>query len=137
MSHSYAETTVDALYDGREVPAGTWIELGALRLPRDSIIGCRIEDVVERDTAGKLASLGLLFAAVLVLLLGLVEFGWSSRLMIGAVVLGVIGAVSAMETLGLSRTLHYRLDILLNDGRRVGYTTENRRDAEALAQDLR
>ncbi len=137
MRHSSAETTMDAFDAGRESPAGAWIELGALRLPRDSIVGCRIEDVVERDTAGRLASLGLLFAAVLVLSLGLIDLSWGSRLMVGVVVLGVIGAVSAMETLGLNKTLHYRLDILLNDGRRVGYTTESRRDAEALADDLR
>lgn len=132
-----AETTVDAFHESGEEGRGHWIELGALRLPRDSIIGCRIEDVVEKDTAGRVASLGLLVAAVLVVMLGLLDLGWASRLMIGAVVLAAIGGVSAMEALGLTRTLHYRLDILLNDGRRVGFTTASRRDAEALAHDLR
>lgn len=137
MRNMLAETTADAFYEDRSGARGHWIELGSLRLPRDSIIGCRIEDVVERDTAGRIASLGLLVAAVLVLMLGLLDLGWASRLMIGAVVLAAIGGVSAMEALGLTRTLHYRLDILLDDGRRVGYTTQSRRDAEALADDLR
>lgn len=137
MQHAYAENTADTLYVEQDASSARWIELGALRLPRDSIVGCRISDVVERDTAGKLASLGLFFAAVLVLVLGLIDLSWGTRIAIGAVVFGIIGLVSAMEALGLSRTLHYRLDILLNDGRSVGYTTQNRRDAETLAENMR
>lgn len=134
MRHTYADLTGTTFWNA---PAkGHWIELGSLRLPREEIVGCRIEDVVERDTAGKLATLGLFFAAALVLLLGVVEFGWRTRFLIGAVVLGTIAAVSGMEALGINRIVYYRLDVLLKDGRRVGYTTASRADAEALAVEL-
>lgn len=125
-----------AFWERWEAGRGPIVELGELRLPRESIVSCRIEDVVEHDAAGKIATIALLFAAALVVLLGLLDFGWAGRLTILALVLGVIGAVSALEAMGLTRKAYYRLDILLNDGRRVGYTTPNRKDAEALAAEL-
>ncbi len=136
MRHSYADLTGTTFWNVPTKGHGHWVDLGGLRLPREEIAGCRIEDIAERDTAGKLATLGLFFAAALVLLLGVVEFGWRTRFLLGSVVLGTVAAVSDMEALGINRIVYYRLDVLIKDGRRVGYTTASRADAEALAAEL-
>ena len=47
-----------------------------------------------------------LFAAALVLLLGIVEFDWRVRLLLAAVVLGTIAIVSGMEALGINRVVY-------------------------------
>jgi len=136
VRQSYADQVGSGFWSlPRPLPARQ-INVGSLRLDRDEIVGCRIEDVVERDTAGKIATLGLFFAAALVLLLGLVEFSWAMRLLLVGIVLAVIAAASCMEALGISSVVYYRLDILLRDGRSVGYTTADRADAVTLAAQL-
>jgi hypothetical protein len=131
-----ANLTSSTFWSAPVQPKGRWVELGALRLPRDEIVGCRVEDVVERDGASRLATLALLLAAVLVLVLGLIDLGWQVKAMLGASAVAIIGLVVGLEGLGITRTVYYRLDVLLRDGRRVGYTTASRADAEALAGDL-
>jgi hypothetical protein len=113
-----------------------WIDLGTLRLPREKILGCRIEDIVESDRAGRIATLGLFIAAALVLLIGIVDLDWRTKALLAGSVLAIVGLAAGMDSLGVGRTVQYRLDILLADGRRIGYTTMSRRDAEDLADEL-
>lgn len=136
MRQSYADVAATTFWSVPSPDRGGSVELGALRFERDEIVDCRIEEMVEPDGAGRLATMALFFAAGLVLLLGLVDFSWRFRILIGGLVLAVIALVSTMEALGISRTVHYRIDIHLRDGRSIGYTTASREDAEALAAEL-
>lgn len=109
------------------------IAIGPLDVSRADIVGFRLTDVIERDSTRKIASLALLCAAAMVLALGILPLDWRHQAMLAMCVLAVVAVVCGLDVLGLPPGQHYRIDLLLSDGRLVGLSTTSAEQAEILA----
>ena len=92
------------------------VPIGELR--RD-VIACHLQDVVEIDGTRRLANLGLLIAALLVLGLGLLQLDWRTQALLASIVCGLVALVCRLDVLGLAPRTLYRVGLLLSDGRQI------------------
>ncbi len=136
MQHTYADLTGMTFWDAGASTNPHVVTVGPYRLDRDDIQGCAMSTVTERDAAGRVWTMTLFIAGAALVLLGVVEFGWMTRFLLGAAVLAALAAMSAVEALKLKPITHWRLDIAMRGGRTVRYATANRTDAEILTSQI-
>ena len=136
MHRTYADLTGMSFWDVAAAGNPHVVNVGPYRLNRDDIQACSMTTVSERDAAGRMWTLALFAGWGLVMLLGVVEFGWRTRFLLGTGVLGAIALMAGVEALKLKPITHYRLDIALKGGRLVRYATASRTDAEVLTAEL-
>ena len=136
MSTSLRYETAPPMWGIEPTPTGG--QGAILRLGRDRVSVADIRSIereyeTDRDIGGLSAMGGVFLLASTWLIIGVCEWGWRTRFLIGAVILLALSFVSLTETLSIGQVRFVRLRIATRD-RDVVFTTANAADAEALLQ---
>ncbi|MEQ8826089.1 MAG: DUF6232 family protein [Filomicrobium sp.] len=127
----------DGVQDDDVVSGEDVLRLGSHAVRLDDIASYKLEEVVERDCEGLLINAAVFFVAGLVFLIGVLQFGWLERFLIGFVFLFILGMSSITEVLGLNRIRYMQLTVFTQQGRRVKFTSTDSRDIDRLIGFLR
>lgn len=123
---------------GEDIAAGDDVlRLGSHAVRLDDITSYKLEEVVKRDTEGLLINGAVFFAAAAVFLIGVLQFGWLERFLIGFVFLLILGMTSVAEVMGLNQISYLQLTVFTRQGRRVKFTSTDSRDVDRLIGFLR
>ncbi|MDX2290443.1 MAG: hypothetical protein NW217_16710 [Hyphomicrobiaceae bacterium] len=108
------------------------LRLGAHAVDVDDIASYRLEEVVDRDIAGlALIAFGSLAVAMLVLT-GVVAFGWLERLLIACGILSVLGIASLIEIVGVTTVRYLRVTVFTRSGRLIPFTATDHKETGEL-----
>lgn len=112
------------------------LRIGAREVAVADIESVAVEDVSSRDHSG-LQVMALLFGtASLVLLLGVVEFSWRPRFLIGFAFLGALALASVWDIVGLRPIVYRRLHIRTRRGASLLFASADPRQAAELGAAL-
>ena len=76
----------------------------------------KLEEVIERDYDGLLVNASVLLISAGVFLIGLLQFGWLERVLIGFVLLIILGMSGAAELIGLNQIRSMQLTVFYPSG---------------------
>jgi hypothetical protein len=108
------------------------LRLGTHAVRLDDIASYKLEQISERDGDGLLINAAVFFIAGFVFLIGVIQFGWLERFLIGFVFLLILGMSSVSEVMGLNRINYLRLTVFTHEGRKVCFTSVDHRDVGRL-----
>lgn len=112
------------------------LRIGAKEIEVASIESVAVETVTSRDTHG-LRIMALVFGtAALVFLVGVSEFGWIPRFLIGAAFLFALALFSVSDILGLRAITYTRLHIRTRRGAALVFASADPVQVSALAAAL-
>jgi hypothetical protein len=104
---------------------GPMLRIGARSVPTSQIsgvVGSLDQDRGRRPALFLMCAFGLI---AMVFLWGVVDVGWRTRFLLGAVVFGAIGLSAISDLLWNSTTGVYRVEVLLADGDSLRYATND------------
>ncbi|MBU1212105.1 MAG: hypothetical protein KJ587_12625 [Alphaproteobacteria bacterium] len=114
------------------VGGGDVLRLGDHAVRLDDIASYKVNEVAERDVDGLMLNAAVFFVAASVFLIGVLQFGWLERFLLGFVFLTVLGVASLLEVLGLNRISYLQLTLFTRSGRMVQFTSVDPRDVGRL-----
>ncbi len=132
-----ADADSQSSHDGGVVEAGDVLRLGSHAVRLDDIVSYKLEEVIERDYDGLLVNASVLLISAGVFLIGLLQFGWLERVLIGFVLLIILGMSGAAELMGLNQIRSMQLTVFTHQGRRVKFASTDSREIDRLIGFLR
>ncbi len=108
------------------------LRLGNHAVRLEDIRSYRLEEIVERDYEGLLLNAVIFFLGASVFLIGVIQFGWLERFLIGFVFLFILGMAGLGEVMGLNTIRYMRLTVHTRAGRSVHFTNPDTRDMTRL-----
>lgn len=112
------------------------LRLGAHAVAVDDIASYRLEEIAERDTDGlAIIAFGSLSIAMLVLT-GVVAFGWLERFLIAFAILAILGIASLVEIVGVNTIRYMRVTIFTRSGSQIPFTATDPKETGELTQFL-
>jgi len=108
------------------------LRLGDHAVRLDDIASYKVNEVAERDVDGLMLNAAVFFVAASVFLIGVLQFGWLERFLIGFVLLTVLGVASLAEVVGLNKISYLQLTVFTRSGRAVQFTSVDPRDVGRL-----
>lgn len=100
------------------------------------IAAFRVEDVVERDLSGLIASAGLTLNFAAVILVGVTAFGWRSQFLIAVVLFFVLGVGSVLELFKSGRSAYQKLTLFVEGGDPIEFCCADEPHVLELVQNL-
>ncbi|MGQ0674327.1 MAG: hypothetical protein ACT4N2_15815 [Hyphomicrobium sp.] len=136
MATILTQASAPAMWSIERGPGGEkLVRLGARRIAVSDIRGVKVERESERDIGGLVVMGGAFLLAAAVFVIGVVEIGWRTRFLVGAVILLALAFVSLGETRRIDPVRFVRLRIATPAGD-VVFTTADEIDALALERCL-
>lgn len=108
------------------------LRLGNHAVRLSDIRSYRLEEIAERDFEGLLLNAVIFFIGGSIFLIGVLQFGWLERFLIGFVFLFILGMAGLGEVMGLNTIRYMRLTVHTQAGRRVHFTSPDPRDMTRL-----
>jgi hypothetical protein len=115
---------------------GPVLRVGARAIPVRDIKGYVGSADSDTDKKPAFATLAVFGIATLFFLLGVLDLGWRTRFMLGAVLFATIAASALHDLAWLTTSTIYRIEIYLASGDVVRYATVDRIKYEALIDAL-
>lgn len=108
------------------------LRLGNQAVRLEDIVSYKVNEVAERGADGLLmnAAVFLLMAGLFVI--GVLQFGWLERFLIGFFFLLILGISSLAEVAGLNTVRYLQLTVFTRSGRAVEFTSVDPRDVGRL-----
>lgn len=108
------------------------LRLGNHAVRLDDIASYKVNEVAERDVDGLMLNAAVFFVVASAFLIGVLQFGWLERFLIGFVFLTVLGVASLVEVVGLNKINYLQLTVFTRSGRSVQFTSVDPRDVGRL-----
>ncbi|MCH9808046.1 MAG: hypothetical protein K0U74_09955 [Alphaproteobacteria bacterium] len=113
------------------------LRLGSQSVRLEDIASYKVEQISERDVEGLLLNGTMFFFGALVFLIGVLQFSWLERFLIGFVFLSILGIASMAEVVGLNRIQYMQLTVFTHSGRKLKFSSADDRDVGRLVDFLR
>lgn len=104
------------------------LRLGNHALRLDDIASYKVNEISERDMDGLLLIAAISVVAAAVFLIGVLQFGWLERFLIGFVFLVILGVATLLEVAGLNTIRYLQLTVFTRSGRSVSFASVDPRD---------
>jgi len=108
------------------------LRLGSHAVRLEDIVSYKVNEVAERDTDRLMLSAAVFILAAGLLLIGVLQFGWLERFLIGFFLLIILGVSSMVEVTGLNTIRYLQLTVFTRSGRAVEFTSVDPRDVGRL-----
>lgn len=112
------------------------LRLGQQSVRLEDIASYKLEQISDRDVEGLLINGLMFFVAAVIFLVGVLQFGWLERFLIGFVFLTVLGVSSMFEVFGLNRIEYLQLTVFTHSGRKLKFSSADHRDVGRLVDFL-
>lgn len=107
------------------------LRIGTRRIPVAAIRAVTREEVADRDVGGLVVMAGAFAFSAAIFVVGVIDIGWRTRFLLGAIILFGLAYMSLKESFGVQPVRYVRLRLALPEGD-VVFTTPDRADASAL-----
>lgn len=108
------------------------LRLGNHAVRLEDIVSYKVNEVAERDMDGLLFNVAVFLLVAAVFLIGVLQFGWLERFLIGFLFLLILGISSLAEVAGLNTIRYLQLTVFTRSGRAVEFTSVDARDLGRL-----
>jgi hypothetical protein len=108
------------------------LRVGARAVPVSEVCGVIGSAEHERDPKPAFATLAVFGLIACAFLVGVVDMGWRTRFLVGAVCFGAIGLAALNDITWLTRRGIYRVEVLLRSGESLRYATIDADDQQRL-----
>lgn len=108
------------------------LRLGNDAVRVEDIASYKVNEVSERDFDGLLLNAVVFFSGAAIFLIGVLQFGWLERFLIGFVFLIILGVSSLVEIARLNKISYLQLTVFTRSGRSVKFTSVDPRDIGRL-----
>ena len=112
------------------------LRIGQQRLRLADIQGISRGATQERDFLGSLLNYSAYLAVAGIFMILVVQAGWRERFLLATIFFAIVGFTSLIDIVLSSRIRLYRLTIVTNDGRNVGFVTADAAEADRLTAAL-